>query len=166
VSLTVGNAPTPTPTASVRNAIANVNGSPASPSSTNATVPAGSAVAFQVNATIPLPSGLGSPYGTPYTYPTTITNFLSPNYTVNLSDVSGASGLIVATPANRPAGVAADATTVQCTPTLTSTGTATIGLLAHLKSTATTGADPMANVACLSGTSYGSPYGTPYGGGS
>ncbi|HLH21682.1 MAG TPA: DUF11 domain-containing protein [Chloroflexota bacterium] len=160
-SLNVTRAPTPTPTPSLRNVITAVNGSPPSPSNTNATVPAGSTVAFQVTANVPPPAGYGVyPYGTPpTTYPATITDFLSPNFTVNLSDVSGASCVIVATPANRPAGVAADATTLDCTPTV-SAGTATIGLVAHLKSDAPAGADTMANVACFGGTS---PYGTGYG---
>ncbi|HEY7062683.1 MAG TPA: hypothetical protein VII06_14480 [Chloroflexota bacterium] len=150
---------------SLRNIIGTVNGSAPTPSNTNANVPPGAAVAFQVTATMPVST---SPYGTyPYGYPpaptvpTTITDFVSPNFTVNLSEVSGASCLIVATPANRPAGVAADATTIECTPTVDTAGTAAVALVAHLKANAPAGADSQANVACLGGSAgYVSPYGS------
>jgi hypothetical protein len=164
VSLSVGTAPTPTPAPSLQNAITAVNGSPPSPSSTNATLPAGSTVSFQLTTNVPQPAGYPGIPVYPPGYGATVTDFLSPNFTANLSDVSGASCTIVATPANRPAGVAADATTIQCTPSFPTTGSgagvARIGIIAHLNPNAVSGADPMANVACLGSSS---PYGSPYG---
>ncbi len=90
-----------------------------------------------------------------------VADFVSSRFAFNINDVAGSDCVIAPTPARRPAGVAADATTVLCSFIPSFASTATINMVARLRPDAAAGADPQANVACLV-SDWSSPNGPTY----
>lgn len=141
--------PTATPTPGLRKVAIAVNGVSLPAPSNVVDLAPGSRVTFQL-------TGSNVP-ASPFTAAVAITDFLSPRFAVNLSDVSGADCVIVPTPPDRPAGVAGDATTIDCVAAVPSSGSVTINVVATLRADAPQGLDAAANVACFGSVAAGPP---------